>query len=60
MSQLEDNTGTSGGAVSGQQLHSHKCADALGRVSDVPDFDVSSGNGENQTGGVPKENDKIG
>lgn len=51
---------TSRGTVCGQQLHSRKCADALGRVPDVPDFDVSSGNSKNQTGGVPEKITKEG
>lgn len=35
-------------------VYLRQCADALGGVSDVPDFDVSGGNSEDQAGRIPK------
>lgn len=35
-------------------LHLHKRSYTLGRISYVPDFDVSSGNGEDETRSVPE------
>lgn len=37
-----------------EMLHLRECADTLGGVSYVPDFDVSSGNSEDETRRVPE------
>lgn len=48
--------------MSEQELHSRECVDALGRVANIPDFDKSSGDGENKTRSIPKnkKNSKLG
>lgn len=40
--------------------NSRECPDALGRVPDVPDFDVGSGDCEHQTGAVTHRHHIVG
>lgn len=40
--------------------NSRECPDALGRVTDVPDFDVGSGDCEHQTGAVTHRHHVVG
>ena len=49
-----------GSKSDGNAPHSRQGADALGRVSDVPDFDVGGGDGEHQAGAVADGHHVVG
>jgi len=46
--------------ISDVELFSREDSDALGRVADVPDFDVGGGDGEDQTGAVADRHHVVG